>query len=126
MSTAATPPVHEGEADFHYPAAGKSLKTWYKVTGDLRTSKGTPLIVLHGGPGVGCSAYNPLADLTVAHSIPIIQYDQVGCGRSTHLREKESAGTEFWNDSLFVAELESLIAHLGLTQYDVLGHCKIF
>ncbi|KAF8966656.1 proline-specific peptidase [Flammula alnicola] len=121
MSTA-NPPVHEGEAEFHYPAAGKSLKTWYKITGDLKSSKAIPLIILHGGPGVGCAAYNPLADLTIAHSIPIIQYDQVGCGRSTHLREKISAGPDFWNDNLFVAELESLIAHLGLTRYDVLGH----
>lgn len=118
-----TPPVLEGEANFYYPAAGKELKTWYKITGDL-TSGVVPLIILHGGPGVGCAAYNPLSDLTVKYSIPIIQYDQVGCGRSTHLREKADAGIEFWNDSLFVNELESLIAHLELPDYDVLGHCK--
>ncbi|KAF9475812.1 proline-specific peptidase [Pholiota conissans] len=117
-----TLPVYEAEADFNYPPAGKPLKTWYKITGDLKTSRATPLIILHGGPGVGSSAYNVLADLTSAYSIPIIQYDQVGCGRSTHLREKQSAGIEFWNDNIFVSELESLIAHLGLTQYDVLGH----
>ncbi|KAF8900835.1 proline-specific peptidase [Gymnopilus junonius] len=124
MSTAYMPPVYEGEADFHYPAAGKPLKTWYKITGDLKNSKATPLIILHGGPGVGSVAYNSLADLTVAYSIPIIQYDQVGCGHSTHLRDKTPVDAEFWNDSLFVAELESLIAHLGLTQFDVLGDCK--
>ncbi|PPQ95833.1 hypothetical protein CVT26_015963 [Gymnopilus dilepis] len=117
-----TPPIYEGEAPFYYPLAGKPLKTWYKITGDLKTHNTTPLIILHGGPGVGYLAYNPLADLTVAYSIPIIQYDQVGCGRSSHLREMADRGEEFWNDRLFVAELESLIAHLGLTRYDVLGH----
>ena len=117
--------VVEGEADFNYPPAGKPLKTWYKITGDPKTSKATPLIILHGGPGIGCSAYQPLTDLTIAHSIPIIQYDQVGCGRSTPLREKASAGAEFWNDEMFVAELESLIAHLGLKSYDIVGHCKL-
>lgn len=120
-----TLPVQEGEADFHYPAAGKPLKTWYKITGDLTSSDAIPLIVLHGGPGVGCEAYNPLTDLTAAFGIPIIQYDQVGCGRSTDLRNKSTAGAEFWNVHLFVAELESLIAHLGLKRYDVLGHCKL-
>ncbi|KAF5320961.1 hypothetical protein D9619_002068 [Psilocybe cf. subviscida] len=116
-----SPSVIKGKAIFNYPAAGKELETWYKVTGDL-TAGIVPLVILHGGPGVGCEAYNPLADLTVKYSIPIIQYDQVGCGRSTHLREKSDAGIEFWNDALFVSELESLIAHLGLTAYDVLGH----
>lgn len=118
-------PVIEGEAVFNYPAAGKELKTWYRITGDL-TAGVVPLIVLHGGPGVGCEAYNPLTDLTVKYSIPIIQYDQVGCGRSTHLREKADAGIEFWNDSLFVSELESLISYLKLTTYDLLGHCEFF
>lgn len=120
-----SPIIQEGEADFDYPAAGKPLKTWYKITsitGDLKSS--TPLILLHGGPGVGSSAFDPFADLTVNYGIPIIQYDQVGCGRSTDLRNKASAGAEFWSDTLYVVELENLIAHLGLTEYDVVGHCQ--
>lgn len=126
MSTSATtPPVVEGEADFLYPAAGKPLKTWYKITGDL-TPTSIPLIILHGGPSVGSEGYNAFVDLTVTHSIPIIQYDQVGCKRSTHLRDKAEAGAEFWSENLFVAELHSLIKHLSLDgegrQYDVLGH----
>jgi pimeloyl-ACP methyl ester carboxylesterase len=87
-------PVREGELDFNYPAAGKPLKTFYKVTGDL-TSSSVPLIILHGGPGVGLVAYNILSDLTRAYGIPIVQYDQAGCSRSTHLSEKASAGIEF-------------------------------
>lgn len=118
-----SPTVYEGEANFDYPTAGKPLKTWYKITGDLKSSTATPLIILHGGPGVGSAAYNPFSDLTVNHGIPIVQYEQVGCGRSTDLRNKADAGIEFWNDTLFVSELENLIEHLGLTQYDVLGHC---
>jgi pimeloyl-ACP methyl ester carboxylesterase len=117
------PAIREGEAPFNYSSASKPLKTWYKITGDL-TCGVVPLIILHGGPGVGCEAYNPFSDLTVKHSIPVIQYDQVGCGRSTNLREKVDSGIGFWNDELYVSELESLIIHLGLTTYDVLGHCK--
>jgi len=125
MTLSGKTPVVEGEADFHYPAAGKPLKTWYKITGDL-SSGVPPLIVLHGGPGAGATSYDPFVDLTVKYSIPIILYEQVGCGRSTHLRDKADAGIEFWNDGLYVAELESLIAHLKLGEYDVLGHCKLY
>jgi proline-specific peptidase len=125
MSSDTFPRVVEGEADFNYPTAGKPLKTWYKVTGNL-TPTSIPLFILHGGPGVGSEAYNILSDLTVKYGIPIIQYDQVGCKRSTHLPEKAGAGEEFWNDALFVAELHNLIRHFGLDapgrQYDVLGH----
>ena len=56
----------------------------------------------------------------------IIQYDKVGCKRSTHLQEKANAGEEFWNENLFIAELHNLVCHFGLDaegrQYDVLGH----
>ena len=119
------PRVVEGEADFDYPAAGKPLKTWYKVTGEL-TATSIPLFILHGGPGVGAEAYNILSDLTIKYDILIIQYDQIGCKRSTHLQEKREAGEEFWNESLFIAELHNLVRHFGLDtdgrQYDVLGH----
>lgn len=125
MSLNPTPSIVEGEAPFEYPAAGKPLKTWYKVTGNL-TPTAIPLIILHGGPGVGCEAYNILSDLTVQYGIPIIQYDQVGCKRSSHLQEKLEAGEGFWNEELFIAELNSLIHHFGLDaegrQYDIIGH----
>ncbi|KAI0684493.1 proline-specific peptidase [Cytidiella melzeri] len=119
------PPVVEGEANFDYPAAGKPLKTWYRVTGNLSPTS-TPLFILHGGPGVGSEAYNIFSDLTVKYGIPVIQYDQVGCKRSTHLREKADAGEEFWNEDLFIKELHNLVRHFGLSaggrQYDVIGH----
>lgn len=124
-SCSAVLPVFEGEADFDYPLAKKPLKTWYKITGEL-TATSIPLIILHGGPGVGSEAYDPLADLTSTYSIPIIQYDQVGCRNSTHFPEMATAGPEFWNERMFVAELHSLVSHLGLDkegrQYDLIGH----
>lgn len=114
----------EGFAAFDYPAAGKSLETWYRITGSFETSSSSavPLITLHGGPGGGYFATNPFTQLWADHGIPVIQYDQIGCGNSTHLTELADAGASFWNDGLFVAELESLIANLGLEEYDVLGY----
>jgi pimeloyl-ACP methyl ester carboxylesterase len=48
-------------------------------------------------------------------------YDQVGCGRSTHLPEKFGDGS-FWTIDLFLSELENLLSHLGIQDdYDLLG-----
>jgi len=49
----------------------------------------------------------------------VVLYDQLGCGESTHLREK---GADFWTIELFLEELESLVQTLGIEEYDVIGH----
>ncbi|KAN0114525.1 Alpha/Beta hydrolase fold [Hyaloscypha variabilis] len=46
--------------------------------------------------------------------------EQIGCGQSTHLPELAD-DTSFWTIELFIAELENLISHLRLEEYDVLG-----
>ncbi|KAE9379616.1 proline-specific peptidase [Stipitochalara longipes BDJ] len=115
---------HEGESPFSYPSAPKPLKTWYKTFGDLTISKSQPsikpLIIVHGGPGMTHHYLTPHTHLTEKYSIPIILYDQIGCGESTHLPEL-AGDTSFWTIDLFIAELESLISHLGLQEYDILG-----
>ncbi|KAI2627771.1 proline-specific peptidase [Hypoxylon sp. NC1633] len=107
-------PTSSGEIPFDVPGAGKPCKTWYKIIGDLSTpTTTTPLIALHGGPGAGHNYLIALAALHARHGTPLILYDQVGCGQSTHLREK--AGDEaFWTLDLFMAELDNLIDALGL------------
>jgi proline iminopeptidase len=50
---------------------------WYRVTG---TGSGTPLLLLHGGPGGGHDYFEPLQDL--GDERPIVFYDQLGCGKS--------------------------------------------
>ncbi|MCJ1482873.1 hypothetical protein MMC06_003039 [Schaereria dolodes] len=112
---------YEGEADFHVGSAGKPCKTWYQVFGDLKSGV-RPLVTLHGGPGIPHSLLSPLSDLTSTHGIPVVLYDQLGCGKSTLLPERR--GDEaFWTVQLFSAELENLVAHLGIQgNYDILGH----
>ena len=109
-----------GEADFDVPSAGKPCKTFYKVYGTL-TPSSCPLVLLHGGPGVCHNYLLPIADLTAEYSIPTIFYDQLGCGRSTHLPEKMGDGA-FWTEALFISELLNLLAHLDVRHYDLLGH----
>lgn len=112
--------IIEGEVAFVVPQAGKPCKTWYKVFGDLQSN--TPLVALHGGPGCAHDYLLVLADLTSSLSIPVVLYDQIGNGRSTHLPEKGSDAS-FWTDQLFLDELDNLLTHLGIKDnYALLGH----
>lgn len=103
--------VHEGTADF------QGWKTWFRVTGDLASGK-PPLVVLHGGPGMLHNYLLPLAALADSGRA-VIHYDQIGCGRSTHLPDR---GPDFWQVPLFVDELDTLLDHLGIAgRYHLLG-----
>ncbi|KAI0202838.1 proline-specific peptidase [Astrocystis sublimbata] len=117
----AKPPVFEGEVAFEAPNGGKPGSTWYKVHGNLDSSM-PALIALHGGPGAGHEYLSPLTTLHERYGIPIVFYDQVGCGRSTHYREK-SGDTSFWTFDLFTQELDNLVDHLKLRKdgFFVLG-----
>ncbi|KZT74402.1 proline-specific peptidase [Daedalea quercina L-15889] len=113
--------VTEGYAPLDLPNAGKPCQTYYKIFGDLKSCV-TPLIGLHGGPGATMSYMLSLADLAEpSDGIPVVLYDQVGCGGSTLLPEK-AGDVNFWTVQLFVDEFHSLMKHLEIKTYDVLGH----
>lgn len=121
MSSVNLPHFVEGEVPFVVPAAGRPCKTWYKVSGDLKSGI-RPIVLLHGGPGSTHEYIEVVAQLTTLYAIPVILYDQLGNGRSTHLPEKNDDAS-FWTTSLFVDELHNLLEHLGIhDDYDVLGH----
>ena len=102
--------VREGYADF------REHRTWFRVTGDLNSGR-LPLIIAHGGPGCTHDYVDSFKDLA-ATGRAVVHYDQLGNGRSTHLRE---APSDFWTVELFLAELNNLIAHLGIRDYALLG-----
>ena len=85
-------------------------ETWYRVTGDLSSPK-MPLVVVHGGPGCTHDYVDALKDVA-ATGRAVVHYDQLGNGRSTHLRDKPAS---FWTVELFLAEMDALLAHLGIT-----------
>ncbi|KAF8573444.1 proline iminopeptidase [Ramaria rubella] len=117
-----SPKVTEGYAEYVVPAAAKRCQTWYKIIGDLKARTHRPLLVLHGGPGMVHNYLLAYADLASLYSIPVVFYDQLGNGNSTHLQEKAGDGT-FWTEQLFMDELDNLIRHLGIEDdYDILGH----
>jgi L-proline amide hydrolase len=92
-------------------------RTWYKITGELKGAK-PPLVILHGGPGCVHDYVASFADLAETGRA-VVHYDQLGNGRSTHLRER---GPDFWTVDLFLGELDRVLAHLGIAEsYDLLG-----
>lgn len=108
----------EGKAIFDVPGVREPCHTWYKSIGNLHGSR-TPLIILHGGPGACHDYLLPLTDL----SVPLIFYDQIGNGKSTHLPEK-NGDEAFWSVDLFKNELNNLLRHLNLNErpIDIFGH----
>jgi len=108
-------PDREGRAPF------REWETWYRVTGDLDASAAAgkaPLVVLHGGPGATHDYTLRIARLAETGRA-VVHYDQLGCGRSTHLPDR---GADFWTVQLFLDELDNLLDHLGIRdRYAVLG-----
>ncbi len=87
-------------------------RVWYKVVG---SGPGTPLLVLHGGPGATSHYLEPLSSLGAER--PVIFYDQLGCGRSDRPTD-----TNLWRTARFIEELRCVRQHLGLKRVHLLGH----
>ncbi|MEV6771978.1 proline iminopeptidase-family hydrolase [Nocardia sp. NPDC051030] len=93
-------------------------QTWFRVTGTLDGTR-PPLVIAHGGPGSTHDYLRSLADLA-EHGHPVVHYDQLGNGGSTHLPGR---GPDFWTPGLLQAELENLLTQLGIANdYVLLGH----
>jgi proline iminopeptidase len=106
--TPAPAPLPAGEA--YLPVPGGRI--WYKVSG---IGGGTPVILLHGGPGYSSfylKAFEELGD-----DRPVVRYDQLGGGKSDRI-----ADTTLFTIDHFVRELDSLRAHLGYDKVHLLGH----
>ena len=86
---------------------------WYRVNGVNRP--GTPLLIVHGGPGFSHHYLLSLVDL--AGDRPVYFYDQSGCGHSDRSNVPES-----WSIEYFVNEIGHVRRALGLTEYFLMGH----
>ncbi|KAI0886417.1 proline-specific peptidase [Annulohypoxylon maeteangense] len=108
-------PTSEGQIPFQIPGENNiSCSTYYKVFGDL--ARDAPaVVILHGGPGGGHEYLLSFAELWPRYGLPVVLYDQIGCGASTHLPQMEG-NKGFWQESLFVAELDNLLDHLKLRE----------
>jgi L-proline amide hydrolase len=93
-------------------------RTWFRLRGQLGRGGAAPIVLLHGGPGGTHDYLEPLLALGDSGR-PVVLYDQIGNGRSDHLRE---APSEFWTVELFKHELTSLLRQLEIDdRYLLLG-----
>jgi proline iminopeptidase len=91
--------------------AGDGVRIWYTESG-----KGSPVIVIHGGPGMDHeSLAADLAPLAQHHRV--IEYDQRGGGRSTLPADMAQLTIEH-----HVNDLEALRKHLGLKKVTLIAH----
>lgn len=107
--------------DILFPAIEPHHHSWLQVSAvhkiyyeECGNPDGKPLVVLHGGPGSGCSTaqrrfFDP------AH-YRIVLFDQRGCKRSLPLGCTDENTT-----ADLVADLEALRIHLGISRWLVFG-----
>ena len=105
-----------GKLDFC--VGGETYQTWYKIVGDI-SSGVRPVVVLHGGPGLSHHYMLPFTDLHTRFNLPVIFYDQIGIGESSHPKDVPK---EFWTVDLWMDELDNVINQLGIKDFDLCGH----
>ncbi|MEV7103879.1 proline iminopeptidase-family hydrolase [Streptomyces atroolivaceus] len=95
----------------------REYRTWYRLTGTPGTGR-PAVVVVHGGPGSTHDYLLGLSSLS-EDGWPVVHYDQLGNGGSTHLPD---ARADFWTVGLFLEELDNLLRHLGVADdYVLLG-----
>lgn len=85
---------------------------WYRVVGG---GSGTPIVLLHGGPGTPSVYLKTLEAL--GDEREVVRYDQLGAGYSDVVHD-----TSLFNIPHFVQELELLRRHLALDRMHLYGH----
>lgn len=88
-------------------------QVWYQILNPDQPA--TPLLCLHGGPGMPHDYLEPLAGIAAAR--PVIFYDQLGCGKSGR-----PADASLWTVGRFVEELAVVRAALRLPRLHLFGN----
>lgn len=108
LEACAAGPLSPGEAML----AVDGGRIWYRISGN---GHGTPVVLLHGGPGFSSFYLKPFEDLGDDRSV--VRYDQLGGGKADRITD-----TTLFTISHFVRELDSLRVHLGCERVHLLGH----
>ena len=87
-------------------------KIWYRIIGK---GKGTPILMLHGGPGGTSRSFYQFE--TIGNDRPIIIFDQLGSGRSDYHTD-----TSLLKVPLFVEQVRALVNTLQLKSFYLHGH----
>jgi proline iminopeptidase len=95
---------------------GDGQRLYWEVCGN---PDGQPALVLHGGPGSGCTAgarrmFDPAA-------FRIVLFDQRQCGRSTPHASGPDVDLSVNTTAHLLGDIEALRAHLGIERWLVVG-----
>ena len=107
----ATEPYEHGMLE-----VGDGHKAYWETCGN---PTGKPALVLHGGPGSGCTPgwrryFNP-------DRYRIVLFDQRGCGRSTPHASRPDIDLATNTTHHLIADIELLRRHLGIERWLLLG-----
>jgi proline iminopeptidase len=80
---------------------------------------GRPAVVLHGGPGSGCTSWQPR--LFDPDAYRIVLFDQRNCGRSTPHASEPVIDLSSNTTPNLIADIERLREHLGVDRWLVTG-----
>ena len=105
---------HMQEQEGFIPVGGGN-RVWYHIVGGGAVREQTPLLTLHGGPGVPHDYITDMAALA-SESRRIIFYDQLGCGRSDHPNNPS-----LWTIERSVEEIGIVRRALGLQTVHLWG-----
>lgn len=81
--------------------------------------RGKPAVVLHGGPGSGCSAWHRRLFNPAIYRL--VLFDQRGCGRSLPHASAPATDLASNNTANLIADIELLRQHLGIDRWLVFG-----
>ncbi|MFN8098609.1 MAG: proline iminopeptidase-family hydrolase [Dermatophilaceae bacterium] len=84
-------------------------RVWWGAT----ANGGTPVLTVHGGPGICHDCLEPVAGLPRR----VVFYDQYGCGRSDR-----AADPTAYDLDVFVSEIDAVRDGLGLDQVHLFAH----
>ncbi|MDE0025268.1 MAG: prolyl aminopeptidase [Spirochaetaceae bacterium] len=97
-------------------AAGDGNLVYWETCGNPR---GKPAVVVHGGPGSGCTDWQRRLFDPTAYRVAL--FDQRGCGRSTPHASADAADLTSNTTWHLVDDMERLRRHLGIERWLVLG-----
>ena len=95
---------------------GDGHRVFWEIAGD---PAGKPAVVLHGGPGSGCSPW--MRELFDLSRYRVVLPDQRNCGRSVPHASAPAVDLGANTTAHLVADLEALREHLGIERWLVLG-----
>ena len=95
---------------------GEGHRVYWETCGNPR---GKPAVVIHGGPGSGCTPWH--RRLFDPSACRVVLFDQRNCGRSTPHASAFDTDLASNNTQNLVADIERLREHLGVERWLVIG-----